>query len=417
MNSAGQHEKDDALFDSEAAARASFLKMTPRKRRMIRLFELVLHPIVSLVESLRTRPASSHDVCESILVIEYWNIGDIVNVLPFLSCLRAGYPNAQISLLANPAMSPVLAGQNLLDEIIPFTTPWSRHFSRWRKYNPFSLDWFSLFRSLLSLRRRKFHMVLTGRMDIRDNFLAWLIGARRRVGYGFAGGAFLLTDVVTPDLSRPHRSKIWLQLLRHLGKPILTETPQLLLTQEEKSFAETFLRDHRISESECIVGVHAGARIPARRWGAQNFASVASRIAAESDVRILWFVDPKEKEATECPSAGFVPVCLPFRQFLAVLARCHLVLCNDSGPMHLATALGVPVVAVFGPMQPAWFGPMGENNRVVIRQEFWCRPCFDYCIFDQPYCLRAISPDEVHTAASRSLAQILPGVAGRIARR
>jgi len=66
--------------------------------------------------------------------------------------------------------------------------------------------------------------------------------------------------------------------------------------------------------------------------------------------------------------------------------------------MHLANLLGVPVVAVFGPQRPEWFGPRGPHDRVVIRPEFSCRPCFDYCSFDQPYCLRAISTDEVYDA-------------------
>jgi len=65
--------------------------------------------------------------------------------------------------------------------------------------------------------------------------------------------------------------------------------------------------------------------------------------------------------------------------------------------MHLANLLGVPVVAVFGPQRPEWFGPRGPQDRVVIRSEFPCRPCFDYCIFDQPYCLRTISAGEVYT--------------------
>ena len=80
---------------------------------------------------------------------------------------------------------------------------------------------------------------------------------------------------------------------------------------------------------------------------------------------------------------------------MAVLKRCRLFICNDSGPMHISTALGVPVVAVFGPTEPLWFGPLGPDNRIVIQSGFWCRPCFDYCLFDQPYCLRTISVESV----------------------
>jgi ADP-heptose:LPS heptosyltransferase len=75
----------------------------------------------------------------------------------------------------------------------------------------------------------------------------------------------------------------------------------------------------------------------------------------------------------------------------------------------MASGLGVPVVAIFGPTQPEWFGPVGESHRIVIRREIWCRPCFDYCIFDQPYCLRVVTADSVYEAAEEALRTLLNG--------
>jgi heptosyltransferase-2 len=94
---------------------------------------------------------------------------------------------------------------------------------------------------------------------------------------------------------------------------------------------------------------------------------------------------------------------------MAVLSLCRLLICNDSGPMHLAGLLGVPVVAVFGPQRPEWFGPRGARDRVVMRPEFWCRPCFDYCIFDEPYCLRTITPGQVVRAANEVMTELRQG--------
>lgn len=92
---------------------------------------------------------------------------------------------------------------------------------------------------------------------------------------------------------------------------------------------------------------------------------------------------------------------------MAVLSQCALFICNDSGPMHISTALDVPVVAVFGPTEPAWFGPLGANHKIVIRSGFWCRPCFDYCIFDQPYCLRTIDVQDVYQPAENTVTELL----------
>jgi ADP-heptose:LPS heptosyltransferase len=129
-------------------------------------------------------------------------------------------------------------------------------------------------------------------------------------------------------------------------------------------------------------------------------------LASAFPVRVLWFCDPNEPERAGPLPEPAIRVSLPIRQFIAVLARCQLLLCNDSGPMHIAAALGVPVVAVFGPQEPAWFGPLGPDHRIVIRPEFWCRPCFDYCRFDQPYCLRTISREEVGEAALSAVREI-----------
>jgi heptosyltransferase-2 len=125
----------------------------------------------------------------------------------------------------------------------------------------------------------------------------------------------------------------------------------------------------------------------------------------ESGTHILWFSEPGD--STQAPLMERChAVSVSFRLFLAVLSQCRLLVCNDSGPMHLANLLGVPIVAIFGPQRPESFGPRGERDRVVIRPEFSCRPCFDYCIFDQPYCLRAISEDEVYHAAESVLQQL-----------
>jgi len=95
------------------------------------------------------------------------------------------------------------------------------------------------------------------------------------------------------------------------------------------------------------------------------------------------------------------------RELASLLERCKVVITNDNGPMHIATGLGVPVVGIFGPTEPVWFGPLGEGNQVVIQPGFWCRPCFDYCLFDQPYCLRTIKVESVFEAAAKALNALL----------
>jgi ADP-heptose:LPS heptosyltransferase len=373
---------------------------------LIRAIDAIARPLV-LFSNLRGRSRSdeSNEV-RSILVQEYWNLGDIVMELPFLRNLRARYPKARIVLLTGPKTAPLVESQDLVDEIIVVRAPWAEHYSRWRKYNPFSSLWIELALTLKRLRARSFDLAFSARADLRENFILWLLSVRRRVGYSFGGGGVFLTDVVTPDPEHPHFSERWLRLLEHLGEPIRWREPRFHLTEEEEGFADAFLAQRGIGKEDFLVGVHAGARSPVRQWGEANFGAVAERLRTQFPIKILWFQDPNQKPSLRNGN-DFARLSLPLRQFMAVLSRCRLLICNDSGPMHIATALKVPVVAVFGPTEPAWFGPLGQGNTLVIRPGFWCRPCFDYCLFDKPYCLRTISVESVYHASASAVASLI----------
>jgi ADP-heptose:LPS heptosyltransferase len=386
-------------YETNQAALAGLVKYGRVRLWLSRVFEILLLPFITF-GNWRNRAIQSEP--KSILVVEYWNLGDFVMLTPFFKNLRLHYPQAHIALMGSPRTIPMVEGQGLVDEIIPVTVPWAQYMSRWKKY--FSRHWMNLFRCLLQVRAKRFDLGFTARADIRESFFLWIGGVNRRVGYGFAHGGSLLTDVVEPDLSRPHYSDRWLHLLEHLGKPVLDRRPELRVGAEQRAFARRFLTEKGLDDRDVFVGFHAGARNEVRQWGNEKFLEVARRLTESFRVKILWFQDPGARENPT--GKGLIPVTLPLKEFLAVLSECKLVVCNDTGPMHMASGLGVPIVAVFGPTQPEWFAPFGEDHKIVIRREVWCRPCFDYCIFDQPYCLRLITVDSVYNAAAAALGAI-----------
>jgi heptosyltransferase-2 len=388
----------------EAMARAKLLRMTPLKWRLVRTFETLMRLLKPLTPPLRPFQ-NPKEPPASILVIEYWNLGDLSILVPFLRNLRQSFPRAKISLLVNSNLTHVLDGQGLVDAFIPAHVPWARHFNRWRKYNPFSSGWISLARTILQLRKQRFDWAFSGRMDVRDNSILWLSGARRRIGYGLSGGSSFLTDAVTPDLSQQHRADLWLGLLEALGVQPDRSFGGFRLTDDEIASARSFLSERGVPPGSLLIGIHPDARLASRRWGNENFAEVARRIVQDTEMHVLWFSEPGRP--VQAPRLDHChTISLSFRPFLAMLSCCDLLVCNDSGPMHLANLSDVPVVAVFGPTNAAWFGPRGPRDRVVIRPEFSCRPCFDYCIFDQPYCLRMISTDEVYSAVKDALQRL-----------
>lgn len=384
----------------EAAARACLVPYGPKRLFFSRLFENLLRPILYFGTNDGSKTGEGP---RRILVVEYWYLGDVVMLTPFLKNLRLHYPKAHIAVLANPRGIPILEEQGLVDEIIAINVPWAQHLSRWKKY--FSRWWGEYFRCVARLRARQFDLGFTVRADIRDNFLLWLSNVRRRVGYGYAYGGSLLTDVVEPDLGRPHYADRWLRLLEHLKKPVLDRQPELKLARAQRVFAKKFLEEMGLGDGEMVIGFHPGARNEVRQWGQERFLEVARRLKRLFPVKILWFRDPGTPEPAG--DGEFIQVALPLKEFLAVLAECKLVVCNDTGPMHMASGLGVPVVAIFGPGMTDWWGPRSAGSRVVAHGGVWCRPCYDYCLFDQPYCLRVVTVDSVYEAAAEAVHAVL----------
>jgi ADP-heptose:LPS heptosyltransferase len=398
-----------AITDDEAAAQGCFVVMTAGKRRATRLLEKLLYPVVRVWELLCQRPNDVSNVIREILVVEYSLLGDIVLLLPFLKNLRGLYPTARITLLVNRSAVALLKHEDLADELVCARMPWVEYSSRLRKWNPFSSMWLALWSRLLYLRRKQIDLAFSVRGDIRDNFLLWMTRAKRRVGYAFGGGAFLLTDAVQPDVAHTHISERWLKFLEYLGKPILERHPHLRLASSEEEFANQYLAEQGIQPGDLVVGIHPKARVPTRRWSEANFRAIADRLSGQFPLKILWFSDPQDVSQIARNRSGMVPVCLPLREFMAVLSRCKLLICNDGGQMHIATALQVPVVAVFGSTEPAWYAPMGARNRVIIQTGFWCRPCGERCVFDKPYCIQSISIEQVWESAAELIRSFLSG--------
>src|SRR5437763_4539200 len=162
-----RHETTSTL---EAAARAISFRMTATKWHLVRLCEALASLVNPLIPPLPPLTNSAESPAR-ILVVEFWNLGDLAMLVPFLSNLRRAFPSARISLLLNSAFEPLLHGQGLVDEFIPARPPCARHLHRWRKYNPFSLDWILLARTILALRKRQFDWGFAGRLHVLENLL------------------------------------------------------------------------------------------------------------------------------------------------------------------------------------------------------------------------------------------------------
>jgi len=366
---------------------------------ILRFLDAITRPVAWLSRSR----AIDLDKVKRILVFVPGQLGDIMMITPFLRGIRTRFPQAHIAVLGHSKLKTLLLEQRLADELIPVRTPWGEFSSRWRIYNPFGSVWPSFIRTLLMIRRRRFDLLfMAGFCDFRHNLGLWLAGAKRRVAYAYAGGAALITDAVKPDLAQPHYTDFCLQSLKGLGIDVNRDDMFIRIEEKERESAEEFLSSHGISPGDVVVGIHPGARLAVRQWGEERFREVAHRVSRQFGAKVLWFANPANPATIE-EGANIISVSLPLRQFLAVLTHCRLLICNDSGPMHMAAGLGIPTVAIFGPNNPEWFGPLGPGHRIVIRRDVWCRPCSDRCLFDEPYCLTLIPVNQVMDAVVEAI--------------
>jgi heptosyltransferase-2 len=346
-------------------------------------------------------PTPQNDSPRSFLVVEPWGIGDVVLSTALLRALRTSYPSARIALLAKSHATALLANSGLVDEVIPFDFPWTAFDGKFSPGKYFPKE----FQKLIGLlRARDFDVSLDARRDIRSNVITYFAGARRRIGYDFGGGAHLLTDVLPSGTQNDHKVADWLALLGPLGVVNNTSfVPSLVVTEAEKANARRRMAMLGLSTERPIVGIHPGASRAVRRWGADRFTSVIDSLVQERGVQVLLF-EEKEGDSSEITPRHWVRrIKGDLRCFMALVTQCDLLLCSDSGPMHIASALGVPVTALFGPQRREWYGPRGEMDNVVQVDEMACRPCFDACIFATPRCMEGISPSAVVQAVTAQL--------------
>ena len=312
----------------------------------------------------KLEPAEIH----RILVIEPWNIGDIVLATPMLAELRLRFPRARISLLAKSYARELLDRSGLVDELIVCDLPWTAQKNKYRFTPPVLRAMRDL---VVSLRERRFDVVVDARMDIRANVLSALSGARHRVGYDIGGGGWLLTEVLPSNLDATHRIDDWLSLLRLLdpdasapvgvSQPI--KQPKLVVDEAERAAARTRL-EVMTGPAGPTIGYHPGGSHPGKRWPVQHFEELANELSRTIGGRHVVFLGPEDATSRGW-SEGVTTVRPSLRELMALMTQCDVIVCNDSGPMHIADALSVPLVTIFEVGNPKWFGPSGPRATVV----------------------------------------------------
>jgi len=328
-------------------------------------------------------------------------IGDAVMSVPALEALRARFPKAEIVVVAKPWVSELYWYHPAVSRQIVYH-PESEH----RGPRGF-------WKLIQELRAERFDAAILFQNAFHAAWMAWWARIPVRIGYARDGRSALLvprSGIVepSPPAAYGHQVYYYLNLLFRAGvidKPEPVREIRLRLADSERQWAAKRLDSLGLGGPRFLVGLHPGASFgPAKRWLPERYATLADRLIEALHADVLIFGSREERPLAETIARAMkhTPTLVAgettLRQFMALLTECRLVVTNDSGPMHVAAALGLPLVAIFGSTDERSPGPVGSRARVV-KHSVDCSPCgLRQCPIDFR-CMQGVSLDDVYRAA------------------
>ncbi len=366
--------------------------VTRRKQLVLAVLDALLWPLSTLAQWKRLR-AGRDALTEprKILVLEFWQIGDAIMAEPFLRRLRRRFPDAEIVLLCKEHARTLLAPGGVVDRFVIADIPWTAFHDKYAMRRFRDTGMIELLRAL---RRERFDLTIDARMDFRSNVLTWLIGARRRVGFAAPGASGLLTDTVPAPPASSHKVEDWLAMLGSFGEDVPASvvqsgTPALGVDPDVQARVDGTLAELGLDGAGMLIAVHPSASQAVRRWPLDRFAALISSLTQLPEMTVAVFVGP-DGYGRSLEEVGATCISAPLAELPAYLRRCDLFIGNDSGPAHVAAAVGTPTVTIFGPQNADWYRPYGPHSAVVHVTPMPCRPCFDQCTQPTNICLTTI---------------------------
>lgn len=333
-----------------------------------------------------------NDEIENILVKTPNWVGDNIFTLPAVRELRMKYPRAHLTVLVKSGLEPLWEIVPEVDEVVSYDFSGGGGKLR-RKWE-----------LIKRLRKGKYHLAVVFPRSFESALWMRLAGIERRWGYQAEGRSWLLTRATRSPRGyrRTHRIDYYYHLLDNAESDLAAPPPELELAPELLSRAREFIRRETGRKGlEPLVGLHPRASHgPAKCWPPEYYARLARLLVKEKEATVLVFGQEHEREMVQSivrsgsPRAFNLAGKTDLKQLAALIKLCRVLVANDTGPLHLAAALGVPVVGIFGSSDPEATGPRGRFARVIYKN-LPCGPCLKrFCPTDF-LCMTSITPEEV----------------------
>jgi lipopolysaccharide heptosyltransferase I len=343
---------------------------------------------------------------KAIAIIRLSALGDIIHAFPVANILRRQCPASQISWIVDARYQQILEGYGDINEIIPVNAQgWKRGT---KKARPLFIDIKNLFSTL---PKRRFSLSLDLQGLIKSGIFSLMTRAEKKVGFDRTHcreplNAFFNNTHVVPREEDVHIIDKNLRFLEELGINTEGWKWQIPVKQHHEEQTKDFLAQLKTGASSSLIGINPGAGWETKRWGSKRYALLADRLIEHQGAKVIWTWGPGEEALVEeiqqkMKAESYIAPPTRVLELAALIRRLDLFIGGDTGPLHLAVALGIPTVSIFGPTDPKRNGPYGPGHRILYN-ELDCSGCHKRTC-NNFHCLDLITPDMVFGACQQQL--------------
>lgn len=338
-----------------------------------------------------------------ILVVRTDRIGDVMLSTPVAMALRSAYPKSFIAMMVAPEAKDIIEGNPYLDEAIIFDKKGAHK------------GFFRTFKFIREIKNRNFDLAVILHTTNRINLITFFAGIKKRIGYDRRLG-FLLTDRLKDIkyLGEKHELEYNLDVIRALGIAPKNPKPFIPIRQAAEKYIEDILNKNNITRNDRIVILNPSASCISKRWPQERFSELAGELIRQFSVKIIIVSSQDQKNIADAVTNNIKDKALnlagltSIAQLAGLLKRAKLFISNDSGPVHIAAALDIPVISIFGRRQPGLghkrWGPLGLKAKF-LHKDVGCVECLAHNCIKEFTCLKAITVDDVIKAARQFLEQ------------